>query len=125
MAADTAVFTRTMALRSGDVLGLLRSVRSFYERRSVTLQTQLRKDLIRTVISDFSDLRHYVSALDLIFTKLAALGDFVPDQVQRFHLLEGLTDEYHSTSIISSILAYEAPGGAGGLCEGSGPHYFL
>ena len=109
MAADTAVFTRTMALRSGDVLGLLRSVRSFYERRSVTLQTQLRKDLIRTVISDFSDLRHYVSALDLIFTKLAALGDFVPDHVRRFHLLEGLTDEYHS--IISSILAYEAPGG--------------
>ena len=106
---DTAAFSRTMALRTGDVLALLRSLRSFYERRSVPVQTQLRKDLIKMTLAEFADWKHYVTALDTIFAKLAALGDIVPDQVKRFHLLEGLGDEYHS--IVSAVLAYEAPGG--------------
>ena len=60
-------------------------------------------------LSDYPDWKHYVAAMDVIFTKLAALGELVPDQVKRFHLLEGLGDEYHS--IISTVLAYEGPGG--------------
>ena len=106
---DSVAFARTMSLRTGDVLALLRSLRAFYGRRAVPLLTQLRKDLIKTSLSDFPEWKHYVSALDIIFMKLAALGEVVPDQVKRFHLLEGLGEEYHS--IISSVLAYEAPGG--------------
>ena len=106
---DSTAFFRTMSLRTGDVLALLRSLRSFYERRSIPFQTQLRKDLIKMALSDYPDWKHYVAAMDVIFTKLAALGELVPDQVKRFHLLEGLGDEYHS--IISTVLAYEGPGG--------------
>ena len=40
-----------------------------------------------------------------MFAKLAALGDIVTDNVRRFHLLEGLGDEYHA--IVSSVVAYE------------------
>ena len=98
-----------MAERTGDVLALLRSLRSFYERRSIPVQTQLRKDLIKMTLAEFPDWKHYVATLDTIFTKLAALGEIVPDQVKRFHLLEGLGDEYHS--IVSAVLAYETPGG--------------
>ena len=105
---DSTAFFRTMSLRTGDVLALLRSLRSFYERRSIPVQTQLRKDLIKMTLSDYPDWKHYVAAMDVIFTKLAALGELVPDQVKRFHLLEGLGDEYHS--IISTVLAYEGPG---------------
>ena len=61
-------------------------------------------------LAEFPDWKNYVAALDTIFTKLAALGEVIPDQVKRFHLLEGLGDEYHS--IVSTVFAYETPGGA-------------
>ena len=107
--ADATAYARSMAIKPGDVLALLRSLRAFYERRAVPLLTQLRKDLIRINISDYPDFKHYTSALELIFTKLAALGDNVSDNVRRFHLLEGLSDEYHA--IVSSVVAYEGPSG--------------
>ena len=65
--------------------------------------------MIRINISDYPDFKHYTSALELIFTKLAALGDNVSDNVRRFHLLEGLSDEYHA--IVSSVVASEGPSG--------------
>ena len=67
---------------------LLRAVRSFYERRAIPHQTQLRKELNRISVSDYPDVKHYIAALELIFNKLAALGDVIPDQVRRFHLIE-------------------------------------
>ena len=74
---DSTAFFRTMSLRTGDVLALLRSLRSFYERRSIPFQTQLRKDLIKMALFDYPDWKHYVAAMDVIFTKLAALGELV------------------------------------------------
>ena len=103
--SDQAAYARSMSVNSGDVIALLRSLRTFYERRAVPLLTQLRKDLIRVNISDYPDFKHYTAALELIFAKLAALGDNVSDNVRRFHLLEGLGDEYHA--IVSSVVAYE------------------
>ena len=55
-------------------------------------------------------MKHYIAALELLFNKLAALGDVIPDQVRRFHLIEGLSDEYQS--VASSVMAYEGPYGA-------------
>ena len=100
----------SMSVRGGDVLALLRAVRAFYERRAIPHQTQLRKDLIRISVADYPDVKHYIAALGLIFNKLAALGDIIPDQVRRFHLIEGLSDEYQS--VVSSVMAYEGPYGA-------------
>ena len=84
--SDQAAYASSMSVASGDVLALLRSLRAFYERRAVPLLTQLRKDLIKVNISDYPDFKHYVAALELIFSKLAAPGDIVTDNVRRFHL---------------------------------------
>ena len=86
-----------MSVKSGDVISLLRAIRAFYERRAIPHQTQLRKELIRITVADYPDVKHYIAALELIFNKLAALGDVIPDQVRRFHLLKG-----SQTSIIRS-----------------------
>ena len=107
---DDTAYSMSMSVKKGDVLSLLRAVRSFYERRAIPHQTQLRKELIKISVSDYPDVKHYIAALELIFNKLAALDDVVPDQVRRFHLIEGLTDEYHS--VVSSVSAYESPHGA-------------
>ena len=93
---DSTAYAMSMSVRGGDVLALLRAVRAFYERRAIPHQTQLRKDLIRISVADYPDVKHYIAALELIFNKLAALGDVIPDQVRRFHLIEGLSDEYQS-----------------------------
>ena len=74
------------------------------------LRCSVRKDLIRISVADYPDVKHYIAALELIFNKLAALGDVIPDQVRRFHLIEGLSDEYQS--VVSSVMAYEGPYGA-------------
>ena len=71
---DSTAFFRTMSLRTGDVLALLRSLRAFYERRSVPFQTQLRKDLLKMTLSDYPDWKRYVAAMDIIFTKLRLGG---------------------------------------------------
>ena len=107
---DSTAYSMSMSVKPGDVLSLLRAVRAFYERRAIPHQTQLRKELIRISISDYPDVKHYIAALELIFNKLAALGDVISDQVRRFHLIEGLSDEYHS--VVSSVMAYEGPHGA-------------
>ena len=107
---DSTAYSMSMSVKGGDVLSLLRAIRSFYERRAIPHQTQLRKELIRISVSDYPDVKHYIAALELIFNKLAALGDVIPDQVRRFHLIEGLSEEYHS--VVSSVMAYEGPHGA-------------
>ena len=107
---DDTAYSMSMSVKGGDVIALLRAVRSFYERRAIPHQTQLRKELNRISVSDYPDVKHYIAALELIFNKLAALGDVIPDQVRRFHLMEGLSDEYHS--VVSSVAAYEGPQGA-------------
>ena len=55
---DSTAFSRTLALRTGDVLALLRALRSFYERRSVSVQTQLRKDLMKLSLAEFPDWKN-------------------------------------------------------------------
>ena len=107
---DSTAYSMSMSVKGGDVLSLLCAIRSFYERRAIPHQTQLRKELIRISVSDYPDVKHYIAALELIFNKLAALGDVIPDQVRRFHLIEGLSEEYHS--VVSSVMAYEGPHGA-------------
>ena len=107
---DSTAYSMSMSVKGGDVLALLRAVRSFYERRAIPHQTQLRKELNRISVSDYPDVKHYIAALELIFNKLAALGDVIPDQVRRFHLIEGLSEEYHS--VVSSVMAYEGRHGA-------------
>ena len=107
---DDTAYSMSMSVKGGDVLSLLRAVRSFYERRAIPHQTHLRRELIKISVTDYPDVKHYIAALELIFNKLAALGDVIPDQVRRFHLIEGLSDEYHS--VVSSVNAYEGPYGA-------------
>ena len=106
---DSTAYSMSMSVQSGDVLALLRAVRAFYERRVIPHQTQLRKELIRITVTDCPDVKHYVAALEHIFNKLAALGDVFTDQVKRFHLIEGLSEEYHS--VVSSVMAYVGPHG--------------
>ena len=74
---DSTAYSMSMSVRSGDVLALLRAVRTFYERRAIPHQTQLRKDLISISITDYPDVKHYIAALEVIFNKLAALGDVI------------------------------------------------
>ena len=71
---DSTAYSMSMSVKGGDVLSLLRAIRSFYERRAIPHQTQLRKELIRISVSDYPDVKHYIAALELIFNKLAALG---------------------------------------------------
>ena len=96
IATEPVAIARTASVRSGDVVAFLRSLRSFYERRSVSQLTQLRRDLNKINISDYPTLKHYVAGLDSIFTRLSSLGDVVADDVKRFYLIEGLSDEYQT-----------------------------
>ena len=54
---------------------------------------------------------NYIAALELLFNKLAALGDVISDQVRRFHLIEGLSEDH---SVVSSVMAYELDEGPHG-----------
>ena len=97
-----------MSIEPGDVLGLLRSMRANFERKSIPFRHQLLADLAKTNLSDFSGVRQYVAALDTFFSRLAKLGHVVPDRDKLYHLTQGLTEEF-KRGILGSILAYESP----------------
>ena len=86
---DTAAYATLMSIEPGDVLGLLRSMRANFERKSIPFRHQLLADLAKTNLSDFSGVRQYVAALDTFFSRLAKLGHVVADKDKLYHLTQG------------------------------------
>ena len=101
---DTAAYAALMSVEPGDVLGLLRTMRSNFERKSTPYRHQLLSKLARTNLADYPGIRQYVAALDTFFNKLAKLNHVVLDRDKLFHLQQGLTEEF-KRGILGSILA--------------------
>ena len=45
-------------------------------------------------MTDYPDLKAYVAQLETIFAKLAKIGHVVNDADKRYHLMEGLTEDF-------------------------------
>ena len=59
---DTAAYAALMAVEPGDIMGLLRTMRSNFERKSTPFRHQLLAELARTNLVDFPGIRQYVSS---------------------------------------------------------------
>ena len=105
---ETAAYAALMSVDSGDVLGLLRTMRLNFERKSIPFRHQLLSDLSKTNLADHPGVRQYVATLDTFFTRLARLNHPVADKDKLYHLTQGLTEEF-KRGILGSILAYESP----------------
>ena len=77
---DTAAYARTLAITTGDVRALLRSLRVYFESSSVPHQHRLLSLLRKTNMADFPDLKAYVAQLETIFARLAKIGHVVTAQ---------------------------------------------
>ena len=59
-------------------------------------------------MADHPDLKTYVAALETIFARLAKIGHVVTDADKRYHLMEGLTEDFRR-GVGGSIYTYEGP----------------
>ena len=105
---ETTAYATLASVEPGDSLGLLRILRANYERKSTPFRHQLLSDMASTALADFVDVRQYVAALDVFFTKLSKLNHVIADRDKLYHLLNGLTEEF-KRGIMGNILAYESP----------------
>ena len=106
--SDTAAYARTLAIPTGDVKGLLRSLRIYFESSSVPHQHRLLSLLRKTNMADHPDLKAYVATLETIFARLAKIGHVVTDADKRYHLMEGLSEDFRR-GVGGSIYTYEGP----------------
>ena len=83
--SDTTAYARTLAIPTGDVKGLLRSLRIYFESSSVPHQHRLLSLLRKTNMADHPDLKAYVATLETIFARLAKIGHVVTDADKRYH----------------------------------------
>ena len=107
---DTEAWARTLTIEVGDVKGLLRVLRSTYERTSVQQQHRLMAKLRGTLQSDYKTLRSYIGALEANFVKLTKIGITISDVDKRYFLLEGLSEEFRQ-GVSGNIYSYESPHG--------------
>ena len=89
---------------------LLRSLRTYFEASSVPHQHRLLTLLRKTNTADYPDLKAYVAQLETIFARLAKIGHVVSDANKRYHLMEGLTEDFRR-GVAGSIYTYEGPQG--------------
>ena len=106
--SDTTAYSRTLSIPTGDVKALLRSLRTYFEASSVPHQHRLLTLLRKTNMADYPDLKAYVAQLETIFARLAKIGHVVTDADKRYHLMEGLTEDFRR-GVAGSIYTYEGP----------------
>lgn len=107
---DSPVYAKSSTIRRGDLKGLIRTVRFFFERNTVNVQHEILGKIRHTQQADYPNFRGYVAALEAHFIRLAKMGQALTDDFKRYFLLEGLAEDFRR-GMHGTILAYETPDG--------------